>query len=184
MERCQKIELLRKLSCDGRPRFCRFLLRLLRNEALPGPGLSPRGRHGLHTGPCSRCVYSRTTSVSELRGRVYFEAQGKRKPLADVTLEVTPFEKRKPPIATSVTKEDGTFVLQQIQSGRHYLSVRHAAIIGLSFEVRVNQQKRPQGDPALIEIVLRNDPTKYCAGATATVIREVSLPSTDRTKEP
>lgn len=123
-------------------------------------------------------------SVSYLRGRVYFEVNGKRAPLPDVTVEVAPYGYKKPAIATLVTKEDGAFVLPQVRSGRYSLSVRHAVVIGLSVEVRVKQAKRPKPDPALIEIVLRNDPTRHCAGATARIVREVSRFSTARPKEP
>lgn len=123
-------------------------------------------------------------SVTDLQGRVYFEVDGKREALPDVTVEVAPYGYKKPPIATSVTKQDGTFVMRQLRLGRYYLSVRHSVVIGLSVEVRLKKAKRPKGAPTLIEIVLRNDPSKYCAGATAKAMREASGGPTDLPKKP
>lgn len=121
-------------------------------------------------------------SVHGLRGRVYFELNGKREPLPDVQVEVTPYGYKKPPVATSVTNEVGEFLLRQVRPGRYYLTVRHAVVIGLSVEVRVKKAKRAEEDSTLIEIVLRNDPTKYCAGATVIARKEISRPSTARSK--
>jgi hypothetical protein len=136
------------------------------------------------------CVHQ-PLAVNEIRGRVYSEVNGKRAPIPDVTVEVAPYGYKQPAATTSVTDTDGAFVLRQVPSGRYYLSVRHASVIGLSVEVRLRskqtrhkQDTRPRTDSMLIEIVLRNDPSKYCGGATATLLREASPTSTSRPKEP
>jgi len=111
-------------------------------------------------------------TVGAVEGNVYFEVGGKRQALSDVTVEVAPYGYKKPPVAVVVTKQDGRFSLAQIQAGRYYLSVRHTSIIGLSVEMRVTRPKRAKGVTGEIEIVLRNDPSKYCAGGTVNVVRK------------
>lgn len=119
------------------------------------------------------CIPDRIT-VGAVEGRVYFEAGGNRQVLSDATVEVAPYGYKKPPVAAVVTKQDGRFSLAQIRPGRYYLSVRHASIIGLSVEMRVTQPKRTKDGAGEIEIVLRNDPSKHCAGGTVTVVRRTA----------
>jgi hypothetical protein len=116
------------------------------------------------------CIPDRIT-VGAVEGSVYFEVGGNRLALSDVTVEVAPYGYKKPPLAAVVTKQDGRFSLARIRPGRYYLSVRHATIIGLSVEMRVTGPKRTKGGAGEIEVVLRNDPSKYCAGGTVTVVR-------------
>jgi hypothetical protein len=110
-------------------------------------------------------------AVTAVEGGVYFEVGGNKQALSDATVEVAPYGYRKPPLAAVVTKQDGRFSLAQIRPGRYYLSVRHTSIIGLSVEMRVTRPKRAKDGAEEIEIVLRNDPSKYCAGGTVTVVR-------------
>lgn len=111
-------------------------------------------------------------AVSTVEGNLYFEVGGRRQALSDVTVEVAPYGYKKPPIATVTTKQDGRFYLPQVHVGHYYLSVRHASVIGLSVEMRVIRSKRKTGGTGTIEIVLRNDPSRYCAGATVNVVRK------------
>ncbi|MEW5980349.1 MAG: hypothetical protein AB1898_31565 [Acidobacteriota bacterium] len=116
-------------------------------------------------------MHTRPDSRGRRGGGVYFEVGGNRQALPDATVEVAPYGYKKPPLAAVVTKQDGRFSLAQIRPGRYYLSVRHASIIGLSVEMRVTRPKRTKDGAGEIEIVLRNDPSKYCAGGTVTVVR-------------
>lgn len=114
--------------------------------------------------------------VDSIRGRIYFETNSKRQPLSEVTVEVAPYSYRTRPKATGVTKEDGAFAFPELRPGRYYLSVRHPVLIGLRVEVRRKEARWPKRETTGIEIVLRNDPTRYCGGATATTVRETSQP--------
>ncbi len=111
-------------------------------------------------------------TVNTVEGTVYFDAGGKQEPLSDVIVEVAPYGFKKVPIATAVTKSDGKFSLSQVPSGRYNLTIRHAVVIGLQVETRVKRSKRKKDNPNVIQIVLRNDPSKYCAGATVAVVRK------------
>ncbi len=117
------------------------------------------------------CIPSPIT-IGIVEGKVLFEADGKRAPLSDVTVEVAPYGYKKSPIATTATNQDGKFSLPQVPSGRYYLSVRHAVVIGFQVEMRVKRSKQTKGNLGVIQIVLRNDPSKYCAGSTVTVIHD------------
>ena len=105
--------------------------------------------------------------VTAVAGGVFFEFEAQRDPLSNVTVQVAPYGYKKPPIASVVTKEDGKFSLPGIPKGRYYLSLRHPGVIGLTVEMFVESSKRT--NPQL-EVVLRNDPSRTCAGATVAVI--------------
>lgn len=102
---------------------------------------------------------------------MYFEVEGKRQALPEVTVRVAPYGYNRPPVAAVVTKEDGRFSLAEIRPGKYYLSVQHESMIGLSVEMRVRKPRQERNGAEEIEIVVRNDPSKDCAGGTVTVIR-------------
>jgi hypothetical protein len=105
-------------------------------------------------------------STNVIKGQVLFEVDGRRTPLRDVTLEVAPYGYQKPALTKVITGDDGRFDLSTIPPGRYYLTAHHPAVIGLRVEVRLKKKMR-QRIECEIEVVLQNDPSRPCGGATA-----------------
>jgi hypothetical protein len=106
-------------------------------------------------------------TVHAVKGTVLFEVAGRSEPLSDVTVEVSPYGYKEPPLAKVITPATGRFDLT-VRPGRYYLDVQHAAIIGMRVEIRVQPLKKG-GEPKDVEFVLRNDPARACGGGTVSL---------------
>jgi hypothetical protein len=103
--------------------------------------------------------------VDHLEGTVLFEASGKSATLPDVTVSISPYvEGDVSPVASSVTKGDGRFSIEDAKPGRYWLSFRHRALIGFSIELHLRPRSRRPTE--FLIATLRNDPNKPCGGGS------------------
>jgi hypothetical protein len=103
--------------------------------------------------------------TSKIQGRVLFSGNSRNTPLDGTEIKILPYAYAKPAIAETITNAEGAFTISGIRPGRYYLSVRHPALIGFNFEVRLKGTEASADKD--IEILLRNDPRSECGGASA-----------------
>lgn len=110
------------------------------------------------------CVPERLR-VSEVKGQVFSGYEGKQRPQADVTVEVTKLHNAKRVVARSVTDVDGYFHIEGIRPGKYWLSTKHHQLIGIDVELNVVATGyKSKTDVRRIVFVLGADPSKMCGG--------------------
>jgi hypothetical protein len=110
--------------------------------------------------------------VSQVKGQVFFEYDGKRRPQQDIIVEVTHFRNQKRVIASTVTDADGHFHIDAIRPGKYWLRTKHKQIIGIDVELHIVTKKDENRiDDSLIVFVLGADPSKVCGGGHVEVIK-------------
>ena len=115
------------------------------------------------------CIPKEIT-VSEVKGRVYFEYEGERIILDDVVVQVVS-QRENRVLAETTTNSEGRFSISRVKAGRYWLRTKHPQIIGIYAELVVTSKPPNSKSPASqIVFVLGGDPSKPCGGGRVELV--------------
>jgi hypothetical protein len=112
--------------------------------------------------------------VRQVKGQVFFEWDGKKRPLNDVTVEVLERINDENRLVTrTVTDTEGHFYIPDLKPGLYWLVTKHYAVIGISVEMRVKATRADRkASNNLIIFVLSADPSKTCGGGDVKIVKQ------------
>jgi hypothetical protein len=116
------------------------------------------------------CIPTEIT-VSEVKGRVYYEYEGKRIILDDAVVQVVSKRDNRV-LAEMTTDSGGRYSIRGIKPGRYWLRAKHPQVIGFSAAlVRTSKPPNSSATATQIVFVLGADPSKPCGGSYVELVR-------------
>jgi hypothetical protein len=115
------------------------------------------------------CIPKEIT-VSEVKGRVYFEYEGKRRILDDAVVQVV--SQRDNRVLSEMTADsEGRYSIKGIKPGRYWLRAKHPQVIGYDAELILTSKPAKIKVPApQIVFVLGGIPSKSCGGSYVEIV--------------